>query len=342
MQAQQRGRGAKLPVSKETDDRPLLISRVASMYYEGGLVQAEIARRVGVSRSTVARYLKEAHELGIVEVRINHPLARSRDLEQGLKERFSLKAACVLAEEGLEYQEMVRRLGVLAAEYLNDQLHAEAVLGLTWGRAVSAVVRAMRRPGNFAVHTVQLSGGLGQMGPERDGLELARSLANLLGGRCIYLRAPLVVKTPELAQALLEDPEISEALKAAKNAEFAIAGIGSLSPEQSTVLEAGYLSAEDLSAFATAGAVGDIGGRYFDAQGKECAVELNARVIGIELQQLKGIPRVVGVAGGPWKSQAILGALKGGLVDVMVTDSPTAKLVLMGDLLMSGHVEGGA
>ena len=315
------------------------MSRIASLYYEVGLVQAEIARRVGVSRSTVARYLKEARELGIVEVRINHPMARARILEQQLKQRFSLVGAYVLADEGLEYQEMVQRLGALAAEYLYEQLHAEAVLGLTWGRAVSAVVRAMRRPGDFAVHTVQLSGSLGRMGPERDGLELARSLANLLGGRCIYLRAPLVVKTPELARALLEDPEISEALKAGAHAEFAIAGIGSVSTEQSTVIEAGHLFPEDLSILAAAGAVGDIGGRYFDAQGTECAVDQNARVIGIDLQQLKGIPRVVGVAGGSWKSQAILGALRGGLIDILVTDGPTAKLVLVSDLLTSEHIE---
>jgi deoxyribonucleoside regulator len=328
-----------LRVLRGSDDRPLLMSRIASLYYEVGLVQSEIARRVGVSRSTVARYLKEARELGIVEVRINHPMARARILEQQLKQRFSLVGAYVLADEGLEYQEMVQRLGALAAEYLYEQLHAEAVLGLTWGRAVSAVVRAMRRPGDFAVHTVQLSGSLGRMGPERDGLELARSLANLLGGRCIYLRAPLVVKTPELARALLEDPEISEALKAGAHAEFAIAGIGSVSTEQSTVIEAGHLFPEDLSILAAAGAVGDIGGRYFDAQGTECAVDQNARVIGIDLQQLKGIPRVVGVAGGSWKSQAILGALRGGLIDILVTDGPTAKLVLVSDLLTSEHIE---
>jgi deoxyribonucleoside regulator len=311
-----------------TDDRILLLARVASLYHEVGWTQEEIANEVGVSRSTVSRLLSEARELGIVEVRIRHPLARSPVLEQGLKERFSLKAARVLAEESLEYHEMVRRLGALAAEYLHGQLYAEAVLGLTWGRAVSAVVRAMRRPGSFPVHVVQLAGSVGRMGPERDGLELARVLANVLGGRRLYLRAPLIVKTPELCQALMEDSELREALKAGEKADFAIAGIGAVVADHSTVVEAGYLSSEELSDLAEAGAVGDIASRHFDAQGKECEVDLNGRVIGLSLEQIRTIPRVVGVAGGTWKAQAILGALRGRLVDVLVTDRATAEFAM--------------
>jgi deoxyribonucleoside regulator len=317
-----------LQAREGTDDRTLLMARVASLYHEEGLTQEEISQRVRVSRSTVSRLLSDARELGIVEIRIRHPLARSPVLEKALKERFSLKATRVLAEEGLEYHEMVHRLGALAAEYLHDELYAEALLGLTWGRAVSEVVHAMRRPGNFAVHVVQLAGSVGRMGPERDGLELARRLAGVLGGRCLYMRAPIIVKTAELCQALMDDPELRETLNAGKKADFVIAGIGSVATEHSTVVEAGYLSGEELSQLADAGAVGDIASRHFDAQGKECRVDLNDRVIGLSLEQLRAIPRVVGVAGGAWKTQAILGALNGGLVDVLVTDRATAELAL--------------
>jgi len=316
----------------EADDRSLLLARVASLYHELRLTQEEIAQEVGVSRSTVSRLLREARQLGIVEVRIRHPLARSPGLEQELKERFSLKGARVLTGEGLEYDEMVRRLGILAADFLRDQLHADAVLGLTWGRAVSAVVRAMRRPGAFAVHVVQLAGSVGRMGPERDGMELARSLADVLGGRCLYLRAPLIVKTADLCRALMEDPELVEALKAGAKADFAIAGIGAVVADHSSLVEAGYLTVEELGKLAASGAVGDLCSRHFDAHGRECRVELNERVIGLSLEQLRAIPRVVGVAGGPWKSQAILAALRGQLVHVLVTDRATAESVLRSQL----------
>jgi deoxyribonucleoside regulator len=326
-------RGATMNDLQGRDDRVLLMARIASLYYEVGLTQAEVARQVEVSRSTVSRLLDEARELGIVEVRIHHPLARAPVLERELKERFSLKGAWVLAEEGLPYDRMVRRLGDLAAEYLHDQLYAEAVLGLTWGRTVAAVVRAMRKPGSFPVHVVQLAGSVGRMGPERDGLELARTLADVLGGSCLYMRAPIIVKTAELCHALMEDPDIREALRVGEKADFAIAGIGSVARDHSTVVETGYLSSQELSELAEAGAVGDIGSRHFDAQGKECRVDLNERVIGLSLEQLRAIPRVVGVAGGSWKAQAILAALRGGLVDILVTDQATAEYVLRGGVL---------
>ena len=138
----------------------------------------------------------------------------------------------------------------------------------------------------------------------------------------------MCVDTPEACRALMEDPELRETLKAGEKADFAIAGIGSVVADQSTLVDAGYLSAEELGELAAAGAVGDVCSRHFDAQGQECRVELNDRVIGLSLEQLRAIPRVVGVAGGPWKSQAILGALRGQLVDVLVTDRATAESVL--------------
>lgn len=138
----------------------------------------------------------------------------------------------------------------------------------------------------------------------------------------------MCVDTPELCQALMEDPELREALKAGEKADFARAGIGSVVGDHSTVVEAGYLSVEELGELAAAGAVGDVCSRHFDAQGRECRVELNDRVIGLSLEQLRAIPRVVGVAGGPWKSQAILGALQGQLVHVLATDRATAESLL--------------
>ena len=319
---------AGLRATERLEERTLLLARVASLYHELGMTQQEIAREVGASRSAVSRLLTEAREQGIVEIKICHPLARSPLLEQSLKERFSLKGARVLAGQGLAYEEMVRRLGSLAAEYLGEQLYAGAVLGLTWGRAVSAVVRAMRRPGAFAVDVVQLAGSIGRMGPERDGLELARSLAAVLGGRCFYMRAPLIVRTPELCRALLEDPELQETLEMGAKADFAIAGIGAVVADHSTSVEAGYLTAQALAELAAGGAVGDVCSRYFDVQGRECPVELNERVVGLSLERLRSIPCVVGVAGGAWKVQAVLGALRGRLVHVLVTDRATAESLL--------------
>jgi DNA-binding transcriptional regulator LsrR (DeoR family) len=310
------------------DDQFLLLVKVASMYYEQDLSQAEIASQVRVSRSTVSRMLKEARERGIVEIIIHYPLARSVELERDLKDAFSLKAARVLSEVGLNHQDTIRRIGALAAEYLEDQLFDGAVLGIGWGFAVSQVVRAIRRPGRFPVDVVQLVGSAGQVGPERDGLEIARHLAETLGGRCLNMPAPIIVQSPAVASALLQDPGIQETLRVAEKADFAVVGIGSAEASHSTILESGYLKQEDLDDLAASGAVGDVCNRWFLDDGTECDTPVNSRVVGLDLAQLMAIRSVMAVAAGDFKIRSILGALQGRLIDVLATDRLTALQLL--------------
>jgi DNA-binding transcriptional regulator LsrR (DeoR family) len=290
--------------------------------------QADIATQLTVSRSTVSRMLKEARHRGIVEIIIHHPLARSTDLESDLKDFYHLKAARVLSEAASSHEETIRRVGALAAEYLEEQLFAGAVLGIGWGFAVSRVVQAMRKPGRFPVDVVQLVGSAGQVGPERDGLEIARHLAETLGGRCLHIPAPIIVRSPAVARALEEDPSIQEALRMAQEADFAVVGLGSVEAVHSTILESGYLSAEDLSQLSEAGAVGDVCNHWYCANGNECATPVNSRVVGLDLEQLKAISTMVAVASGPFKVQSILGALRGQYIDVLVTDRQTALQLL--------------
>ncbi|RLC59170.1 MAG: sugar-binding transcriptional regulator, partial [Chloroflexota bacterium] len=83
-----------------------------------------------------------------------------------------------------------------------------------------------------------------------------------------------------------------------------------------------------LARLRTQGAVGDICARHYDAQGHVLDIELNQRIVGIELEALHSIGQVVGVAGGEAKAEAILGALRGGHVNVLVTDDAAARKVL--------------
>ena len=75
-------------------------------------------------------------------------------------------------------------------------------------------------------------------------------------------------------------------------------------------------------------AVGDILLRFFDVDGNPVESSLNDRVVSMELEQLKNIDRAIGIAGGSQKFSAIRGALRGGLINILITDSCTAgKLV---------------
>jgi DNA-binding transcriptional regulator LsrR (DeoR family) len=121
---------------------------------------------------------------------------------------------------------------------------------------------------------------------------------------------------------------IQETLAIARRADVALVGIGSLHPEESSLLRAGYLDEGALAQLRTQGAIGDICARHYDALGSVLDIELNRRIVGIELNDLRNIDRVIAVAGGASKAEAILGALRGGYVNVLVTDDAAAQKVI--------------
>jgi deoxyribonucleoside regulator len=171
-------------------------------------------------------------------------------------------------------------------------------------------------------------GAVGEGDPLIDGPDLARLLADAYGGRYRYLHAPLLVEDGRAGEALLGEPRIRETLQLARRADVALVGIGAPIPEVYSLLRAGYLDREALAGLRAQGVVGDICARHYDAQGRVLDVELKGRIVGIELEGLHEVGQVIGVAGGEAKAAAILGALRGGHVNVLVTDDTTARKVL--------------
>jgi deoxyribonucleoside regulator len=323
-------------------ERTELLAQIASLYYEDNLTQDEIARRIGTSRSTVSRILQDAREAGVVEITVHYPWRTVPELEGDLVARFGLRQARVLEGRGRPYEEVLRGLGVLAARYIESILGEDTpsppparVLGISWGMAVHSTVRALR-PGRrlptapqFTV--VQMVGAVGEGNPLIDGPDLARLLANVYGGEYRYLHAPLIVEDAHAREALLGEPRIRETLSLARRSDVALVGIGAPQPVVYSLLRAGYVDRESLAGLRAQGVVGDVCARHYDAWGNVLDIELNHRIVGIELEALHDIKQVIGVAGGEAKAEAILGALRGGHVNVLVTDDAAASKVLVLD-----------
>jgi DNA-binding transcriptional regulator LsrR (DeoR family) len=298
------------------------------MYYEDNLNQDEIARRIDTSRSTVSRMLQEAREAGMVEITVHYPWKTVPEIEDDLIARFHLRQARVLLGRGRPYEEILRGLGAVAARYIESILIDSATLGISWGVAVYSTVRALRPDRRLPITVVQLVGAVGQGDPLIDGPELARLLASVYGGEYRYLHAPLIVEDAHAREVLLQEPRIRETLSLARRADVALVGIGAPSPEVYSLLRAGYLDREELAQLRAQGVVGDICARHYDAHGRVLDIELNQRVVGIQLEALHDIEQVIGVAGGEAKAEAILGALRSGHVNVLITDDVTARKVL--------------
>ncbi len=310
-------------------DRLELLATVADLYYIRQISQAEIAHRLGYSRSAISRLLTEAHEKQIVEVRIHHPLQRDVDLEMALRETFGLRDALVAQRGNLDYAQMLTLLGRLGAAHLDDVWQEPCVVGLSWGTGVYEVANALRPRRLPGSDVVQMIGGIGRGDPQIDGPGVAMRVAQTVGGRYHTLNAPHVATDRAMRDALLAMPAIQDTLQLALRASLAVVGIGSLEPERSSLVRAGYLTPTELAAIRATGAEGDICGTHYDANGRILDIDINRRVIGIDLRRLLQTDcQVIGVAGGQVKAPAIIGALRGGLVTMLVTDSSAAEQIL--------------
>lgn len=309
-------------------DRDELLAQIATLYYHHDKSQQEIADQLELSRSNVSRMLKEAHERSIVEIFIRHPLRRVAQLEQQLVERFGLREAGVVEALPHNDETTLARAAQLAARMLDTALEQANVLGISWGTAVYATVDAFAPRRRHDLEVVQLMGGVSPSDPAIDGPALVQRIARRLTNRYRYLHAPLIVDAPEVAQALLAQRNVAETLDVARQADVALVGIGALTPGVSSLLRAGYLAREEFDAIKAQGVVGDICARHFDRDGRKAAPHLDARLISITLDELVTIPTVIGVACTAAKAAALLGALRGRYVDLLVTDSAAAEAVL--------------
>ena len=315
-----------MPAPRERD----ALVAAARLYYLESLSQAEVAQRLGTSRSNVSRMLAAAVEQGVVEIRINDPAGRDRELEDALRARFGLRTARVAQRGGSGDPDL--QVGGLAGRFLLEELRDGMTVALSWGRALQSMVWETTADHDYAVTLVQLVGGLSAVDNEVSGHELVRELASRLGATYRYLHAPATLTTASAREALASEQSIDQAFGAARDADIAFVGIGIPTHGSSAaVLTALALDDEERAQFRKAEPVGDIAARYFDAAGQAVLGPVHDRVLAVTLADLAAIPTVVGVARGRVKAPGVLGALRGRLIDVLVCDESLARAVLSTD-----------
>lgn len=308
-------------------DRLILLADIADMYFIQGKNQSEIGNKVGMTRSNVSRLLKEAQKTGIVEFRINHPLQENVDLGRRLIDRFGLLNASVI--NVYHPDQLLRILGQASAKELLKHLRSGNILATTWGSAISATVDQIEgQPKIHDLKVVQLIGAFGARVKEYDGIGIVRRLESTLDAEGIFIHAPFLVPNEQMAQSLLATNSVSEALNLAKQADVALLGIGSIELEHSSYYLANLVTKEEILEIKKSGAIGDVCGRFFDINGRFSASDFQERLIGISADDLLDIPIRIGVAGGSAKVNPIIGALRGGLINVIISDAATITEVL--------------
>jgi DNA-binding transcriptional regulator LsrR (DeoR family) len=306
------------------------MARVARLYHLDRVKQPEIAARLRLSQPKVSRLLRQAAAEGIVRVSVRAPTGSHPDLEQALEARYGLGDVEVVDVGADDDDAIVRELGAAAAYHLETTVRSGDVIGVSsWSATLLAMVDAMQPvTGVHGVRVVQILGGGGDPAAEGHATHLIRRLADLLRGEGTFLPAPSSVGSAQARAVLLEDPFVSGAIGLFDRLTLAMVGIGGLEPSGLLASSGNVFSPAELASVRSLGGVGDIGLRYLRADGALVETPLHERVIGIDLPQLRRVPRAIGVAGGPRKTAAIRAALSGGWINGLITDAGTADRLL--------------
>jgi len=307
-------------------DELRLMAKVARMYYIQELNQQAITEKLQLHQSTISRMLKRAKSLGLVRFSIATPPGTFADLEDQLASRFNLRDA-VVVDCPAEGDAMVRDLGAALAYFLETTLKPGRIIGISsWSRSLFEMVDALH-PGNYCAggKVVQILGGVGNVGSEFHAIHLAQRLAGSIGAKAVLLQSPAVIGSAEAQRVLSRDPVVQEASALFDKLDIALVGIGSMEPSRMLAASGNIFSRAERAELQRLGAVGDICFRFYNLEGQPIKSSLMKRVIGIDLDKLRACNSVVGVAGGMEKMQAILGALRGGLIDVLITDQRTGE-----------------
>ncbi|WP_102346221.1 sugar-binding transcriptional regulator [Bacillus sp. Marseille-P3661] len=307
----------------EQMSKRVFLERIARMYYILGLTQKEVAEQMNIGRSSVARFLNEAREEGIIQFHIQSKSEKSRrsDLENLLINKFKLKDALVVKkDQGYSFETTV-------VNYLNSILPFQGSLGLGLGHTMNSVGQFLHlcesRPN---LNIIQMSGSVGMRENNIPSTSVIQSWAQSIDARPFFLPAPAILDNKETRDLFLKDENIRKVKQEILNIDIAIIGIGHVG-EDSAIISSELVSGLTVEELQK-NSVGDVNLHFFDRNGELSMQWISERVTGASPLDLMRIPTRVGIAYGEKKINAILGALRGRFINVLLTNDETANLLL--------------
>ncbi|WP_425400119.1 sugar-binding transcriptional regulator [Aeoliella sp.] len=315
----------KAAAAAYSDDQLIVAAR---MYFIDEMSQAEVGKTLGVSQAKVSRMLGLARQQGIVQIKVPDYNPRDNALEDALTQRFGLKAAIVIRRiESQSIDDLRNTIGYFAAPEVATWISPGATVAIAGGRTLQALAHRMQ-PSQAAknVSIVQAMGSIDETSGSYDALEIGRKLASRWSGSFVALNTPAIVKDPNVCRHLLEVEQIKNVLEVLKKSTVAFVGIGTL--HNSLFRERNALTESDIAKLLEAGAVGEVVGRFYDANGGECDTPLRSRVIGIGLGELQRMDLVAGIVAGSDRTEALLAALRGRILNALVIDDAAATSLL--------------
>ena len=282
-----------------------LIVKTAWYYYIENMTQQKISEKLGISRMKVIKLLDKAKQTGVIQFKISPERSQQLMIEQKLTTQWNLKDIFVVPTppSGSNLNETIAQA---AAMYIGDRLTENMFINMGYGDTPSRVLNHLATIAETPISVVSLTGGVSYYLPK------------------LYLYpAPLLVSSKEMCKAMRNEPPIEEIARMVRLATMTVVGIGAMNDE-ATIISNGILNQNDFLYLSMQGAVGDILTHFIDKDGKPIHSDVEERLFSTPLETLKSLNNVIGISGGPQKVEAIRAALRGGYLDVLITDEETA------------------
>ena len=312
----------------ESDERYRKKIKAAYLIYRENLSQQEAAKLLCISRPTLAKYLDEMQQEGIVTIKLSDPrnYFQLEDLGFSLKKKFNLKDTLIVDAQASDSPEIIDNIGITGANYLRDHLCSGMKIGLTGGRTINAVISHLQPVPQFSdIEVVATTGGSLYANTKYYSNTLVQQLAELLHGTSHFIFAPTYADNKEQHDVLIQNSQIRSSIAFCKTVDIVLTGIG----DQNSALD--YLPtsiAELIRHSPMDNLAGAINTLLLDKNGNPYISPAAELFIGLDYLALKQIESVFLLAGGRNKHNAIKAALLGGYANILITDKYTAEYLL--------------
>ena len=302
-----------------------LATRAAWLYFIGNSTQAQIAKKLGLTRQRVNRLLAYAREQGLVQINVTGKLANCVALEHEMARTYELKEAVVVPSPA-DASQLRTVIAAAAGHYLSEQLHDGMSLGVGWGRTLRLSLASVPRKTYRKLSVVSLIGGLTQSSAVNPH-ETASHLADIIGAECYYFAGPAYTDSAHSLDVLMKQPMLQDVLKRGQKVDLAFLSVGDITA-QSTMAALNLITKEEMESLRAKGATGDVCSHWINVEGEMVDHPLNSRAVGLLPDDLRKIKDCILVSGGKAKVEVIHGALMAKLANRIVTDEQTARQLI--------------
>lgn len=308
----------KIDKLSRADYEHRLMIKAVWYYYIENYTQQNISHLLGVSRSKVIALLERARQTGIIQFNVQQDSGRRMEMERqlltcyGLRDIFIVPGASTLASPN-------ESIAQATAMYILRRAADNAFINMGYGDTTSRILNHLATAAQVPLNVVSLAGGVNYYLPNTN--------SNVFNARLYLIPSPLLLSGAALRDSLRQEPDVEEIFRMIPLSSMSVVGIGCLS-DQATIVKNGILNHNDFTFLKMRGAVGDVLSHFLDKNGQVVSHDLEGRLMSTTMDQLRTLDNVIGAAGGPDKAEAILAVLRGGYLDVLITDEDTAQLLL--------------